>query len=208
MLLIERNSTVLFQGDSVTDCGRDRNNINSMGNGYPLFVSSIFKARYPELNVNFINTGISGDTSINLVNRWTADCIQLKPTVVSILIGINDCWRRYDGTKTTTVEEYKINFKTILERVSEELKAKIIIIEPFVLPFPTDRIKWREDLDPKIQAARELAREFEALYIPMDGIFAAASALKPPVFWANDGVHPTYEGHALIAETWLNAIKA
>lgn len=208
MLLIEKNSTVLFQGDSITDCGRDRNNINSMGNGYPLFVSSIFKAKYPEHNVTFINKGISGDRSINLVNRWTEDCININPSIVTILIGINDCWRRYDANDPTSVHDFKNNYGIILERIRKELKSMIVIIEPFVLPYPSDRIRWREDLDLKIQATRELAREFEAIYIPMDGIFAAASVKKPPEFWAGDGVHPTYEGHALIANNILNIFNA
>jgi lysophospholipase L1-like esterase len=97
----------------------------------------------------------------------------------------------------------------MLNEIKEKLNAEIVICEPFVLPVTEEqKTAWREDLDPKIQAARELAREFNAVYIPFDGIFAAAAAKADPVFWAEDGVHPTYSGHALMAENWLRAVGA
>jgi lysophospholipase L1-like esterase len=84
----------------------------------------------------------------------------------------------------------------------------LILLEPFVLPVPVDRVRWREDLDPKIAVVRQLAREFHAILVPLDGIFAQASAQREPAFWAGDGVHPSNAGHALIAQSWLRAVKA
>jgi acyl-CoA thioesterase-1 len=84
----------------------------------------------------------------------------------------------------------------------------LILCEPFVLPVPEDRKNWREDLDPKIQVVRKLALEFGAILIPYDGIYAAACAKREPAFWAADGVHPTYEGHALMSIEWLKAVRA
>lgn len=207
-LLIPDNSTVLFQGDSVTDCGRSREDEKSMGNGYANMVSARISADYPQKNIRFINRGISGNRVVNLEARWQEDCIDLKPDFVSILIGINDCWRRYDRDDPTPVEKYEEGYRNILGQIKEKLKARIIIMEPFVLPVPKDRESWREDLDPKIHAARKLAREFDAIYIPLDGLFAQASTQREPAFWAADGVHPTQAGHALISNAWLKAVGA
>lgn len=206
--IIKDNSIVLFQGDSITDCGRSREDDGNLGLGYPNMVAAWFNASYPEKNVKFINRGISGNRVKDLVARWEEDCINLKPSLVSILIGINDCWRRYDSNDPTEVEDYTAGYREILTQVRDNLNAQILICEPFVLPFPEDRKKWREDLDPKIQAVRELAREFDTLYIPLDGLFAEASIKREPEFWAPDGVHPSQAGHAFIAQAWLKAVKA
>ena len=139
--------------------------------------------------------------------RWKEDCLDLKPDWVSILIGINDTWRRYDSGDATAVEVFRQHYRSIL-KATAEMGAKLIVLEPFVLPFPIDRKAWRVDLDPKIQAARELAREFEAIYVPLDGLFAAETTQREPGFWAGDGVHPTLAGHALIAQAWLSAVEA
>lgn len=205
---IQDNSVVLFQGDSVTDCGRIRDNENSLGAGYANMTAAWFSALYPEKKVRFINKGISGNRVKDLQARWQEECIQLKPDWVSILIGINDCWRRYDRNDPTSAEKYEEGYRDILTQVKENLNARLILLEPFVLPVPEDRRNWREDLDPKIQVARKLAMEFGAIYIPLDGIFAQASMQREPAFWAADGVHPTQAGHALIANAWLKAIKA
>ena len=204
--MIKNNMTVLFQGDSITDCGRLEDEYTEMGNGYANQIASDFTARYPHLNVKFINRGISGNRVCDLADRWTQDCIDLKPDVLSILIGINDVWRRFDSNDPTSVEDYERVYRDILLRVKNETKAKLVLCEPFVLPVPQDRVDWRVDLDPKIQAVRKLAKEFNAIYIPLDGIFAAASTLKSCDTWAGDGVHPSQVGHALIANAWLDAV--
>ena len=207
-VLIQDNAVVLFQGDSITDCGRVRDNENHLGGGYANMTAAQFSALYPEKNVRFINKGISGNRVKDLQARWQEDCINLKPDWVSILIGINDCWRRYDRNDPTSTEQYETGLRDILQQVKEKLNARLLLLEPFVLPVPEDRKNWREDLDPKIHAARSLAREFDALYIPLDGLFAQASTRREPAFWAPDGVHPTPAGHALITQAWLKAVKA
>ncbi|MFO7296306.1 MAG: SGNH/GDSL hydrolase family protein [Caldicoprobacter sp.] len=206
--LIEDGAVVLFQGDSITDCGRNRDDDHDLGYGYANMIAAWFSAVYPEKRVKFINKGISGNRVRDLVERWQRDCIDLNPSWVSILIGINDCWRRYDRNDPTPVEVFAAGYRKILTETKEKLNARIILCEPFVLPVPEDRKMWREDLDPKIQVVRELAREFGALYVPLDGIFAAAAAKREPEFWAPDGVHPSQAGHALIARAWLQTVKA
>lgn len=205
--LIQRDSVVLFQGDSITDAGRSRVDGDDLGFGYPALTAAWFTALHPGRAVRFINRGISGNRASDLHARWKADCLDLKPDWVSILIGINDTWRRYDSGDPTRVETYRDHYRAILEQTART-GARLVILEPFLLPVPEDRKAWREDLDPKIGAARELAREFRAIFVPLDGQFAAAAAQREPAFWLPDGVHPSLAGHALIAQAWLRAVEA
>ena len=197
---------VLFQGDSITDAGRLYEDPLSMGSGYAMMVAAWYQALYPENHVQFLNRGISGNRVRDLQGRWTPDCLDIEPSLVSIMIGINDTWRRYDSGDPTSVEAFEVGYRDILTRTRETLDAGIILIEPFVLPVPEDREQWREDLDPKIHVVRALAREFKAVLVPLDGIFAQAAAKREPEYWASDGVHPTLAGHALIAQTWLETV--
>lgn len=207
-MLIEANDRILFQGDSITDAGRDPNRI-PLGVGYAYMAASLFSARFPEFNVTFMNRGISGNRVKDLEARWDQDCLELKPTILSIMIGINDTWRRFDRSDPTSVESYKGGYARLLTRVKKALpETRLILLEPFLLPVLPGQESWREDLDPKIQAAREVAREFKTLYVALDGLFAQASAKREPSFWAPDGVHPSGAGHAFIAEAWLKAVGA
>jgi acyl-CoA thioesterase I len=207
VMIFQDNSVILFQGDSITDAGRDRSDSASLGYGYANLVASWLSAQSPAKSLHFLNRGIGGDRASDLRRRWQTDALDLKPDWVSIMIGINDTWRRYDRQEATSAEQYEQNYRAILEQ-SRDHGARIIIMEPFVLPYPDDRNDWREDLDPKIVVARRLAREFAAVYVPLDGVFAAAAVQRPMEFWAFDGVHPTHAGHALIAQHWLQAVGA
>ncbi|MBC2594727.1 SGNH/GDSL hydrolase family protein [Ruficoccus amylovorans] len=204
-LIFKADQTILFQGDSITDCARDREDHAGMGNGYASLAAAWLNAARPELNLTLLNRGISGNRAIDLSDRWQKDCLDLKPDWVSILIGVNDTWRRFDSNDPTSTEDYTRHYRDILTR-SAAAGMGLIVCEPFLLPVPEDRKAWREDLDPRIHAARELAREFKAIYVPFDGVFAAASTQRPCEFWAPDGVHPTTAGHALMARHWLRAV--
>lgn len=207
-MLIRNNSLVLFQGDSVTDCGRDRSQHYNLGTGYPMMVAAAFTALHPEKKVRFVNRGISGNRVKNLKDRWKEDCLDLNPDIVSILIGINDCWRRYDNNDPTSAEEFEASYRDILSQIKQKTNASIILCEPLLLPVKEEQVAWREDLDPKIQVVRKLAREYKAFLISLDGIFAEASAKAELTVWTEDGVHPTAAGHALIAKSWLETVKA
>jgi acyl-CoA thioesterase-1 len=166
-----------------------------------------FSANYPEKQVQFLNRGISGNRVVDLQERWSQDCLDLKPNIVSIYIGINDTWRRYDRNDPTSTEQFEAGYRNLL-RQTTETGAKLVLIEPFVLPVPEDRKLWRVDLDPKITVVRELAREFGARLVCLDGLFAQASSRAHSSFWAPDGVHPSPAGHALIAKAWLQSVEA
>lgn len=202
----KENDVILFQGDSITDWGRNYQDGASLGVGYPLIVASRLGYLYPEKKLTFLNRGISGNRVKDLQNRWDEDCLDLKPNWVSIFIGINDTWRRFDEGEETTAEQYEAAYRNILERTTAKLDARLVMMEPFVLPVPEDRKQWRGDLDPKITVVRDLAREFGALLVPLDGLFAAASVKAEPSYWAPDGVHPSPAGHGLIADAWIRTV--
>lgn len=138
-LIIENNAVVLFHGDSITDADRNRQNDNEMGRGYAALTAAWLSAAYPEKNISFINRGISGFRACDLQAQWQEDCLDLKPTWVSIMIGINDVWRRYDSGMVTPCSDYESAYRDILTRTKETLNANLIILEPFVLPVPEDR---------------------------------------------------------------------
>lgn len=206
--LFHDGDIVLFQGDSITDAGRDRQDPAHLGHGYVLLAASWFQALYPENRVRFLNRGIGGDRVADLTVRWQEDCLNLRPTWLSLLIGINDTWRRYDRNDATSVEAYEKSYRSLLERLLVTQNARLILCEPFVLPVSIDREQWCEDLAPKSAVVRRLAREYQAVYVPFDGLFAQAAARREPAYWAADGVHPTEAGHALMAQAWLRAVNA
>jgi len=204
-MFLQQNDHVLFYGDSITDAGRraETNNNGGMGHGYASMIAGLLSARYPELGLTFTNRGISGNRIYDLADRLRQDLLDLKPTVVSMLIGINDTWRRYDSDLLSPVEEFSACYRQILTTVGRELGARLVICEPFLLPIPEDRARWREDLDPRLHAIREIARDFQAIYVPYDGLFAAAACRAPLAYWLPDGVHPSQAGHAMMAEHWI-----
>jgi len=198
---------ILFQGDSITDCHRDRSDIHSLGNGYPKFSAALIAEKYPEIEFEFINQGISGNRAENLLARWENEAIAHDPDIISILIGVNDTWHNAGANDNWMKNSYFENcYRQILTMLKEKTHAKIIMIEQFLLYTP-DKAYFREDLAPKIEITRKLAREFADAYIPMDGLFAKASIEKEPTYWALDGVHPTEEGAKLIAGYYLDAIS-
>jgi acyl-CoA thioesterase-1 len=203
-MLINSNDTILFTGDSITDCGRDRNRSECLGFGYAAFIAARLQANLPSPELKILNRGIGGNRVVDLLGRVDADLLALKPTVISILIGINDTWRRYDSNNPTSAKAFEDGYRDLLKKIREKLDARVVLLEPFVLHVPDDRHTWREDLNPKIDAVRRLALEFGTELLPLDGLFAQAATQATPAYWANDGVHPSAAGHALIADAWLN----
>ena len=195
---------VLFQGDSITDWGRNRDDFHDLGGGYPKFAAEAIKNRHPDTEFEFINLGISGNKVADLVDRWQTDCIDIKPDVVSILIGVNDVWHRSGDRSWLPTDEFTAQYRSILTETKEKTSAKIIMLEPY-LAYTDDKAFFREDLAPKIEAVRGLAREYADIFIPLDGIIAAASVHSAPTSWAYDGVHPTEAGAHLIAKHYADA---
>ncbi|MCL2831720.1 MAG: SGNH/GDSL hydrolase family protein [Treponema sp.] len=212
--LLRPNPVILFQGDSITDCGRKKDEpaakpATDLGQGYPAKIAAVTEILRPGCGVRFINRGISGNRVIDLLGRYEKDFKALKPDLVSILIGINDTWRRYDKNDPTSSEIFGESYRTLLENIKRDLPdAIIVIMEPFLLDSVPERRVWREDLDPKVQIVRRLAKEYADCFIPMDGIFVryAAQGYKDTDM-AGDGVHPTPFGHGIIAAEWLRSLE-
>ncbi|MCI8622498.1 MAG: SGNH/GDSL hydrolase family protein [Provencibacterium sp.] len=201
-------SVVLFQGDSVTDCGRDRTQREGLGNGYPLKIADIWRTLFGE-GVTFLNRGVSGDTTEMMLARYEEDVRALQPDFISILIGINDTWRRYDSDRITPVEAFEKNYRGFLSRIRrDQPEAKIFMMEPFLLPSDPNKSVFREDLDPKLCCVRKLAEEFADYFLPLDGLLNAKAITGEggAAAISADGVHPLSFGHSLIAEAWLKEL--
>ncbi len=196
------NDVILFDGDSITDALRDRDDVYSLA-GYSKYVHEHLTIKLPR--VKCYNRGIGGDTSAQLNDRVQSELEMIRPTVFSLLIGVNDTWRKFDEGITISAETYGQNVDEILTK-AKCFTDRIIVIEPFLLDVDPQKRPFREDLYPKICVLREMARKHRAEYVPMDGIFAELCCREAPDTFSYDGVHPTDRGHRTIADEWLQRI--
>lgn len=206
-------AVVVFQGDSVTDCGRNRavadpNAAGPLGTGYPLLVASTELAAHPQSGLKFYNRGISGNKIPDLGQRWAADTIALQPDVLSILIGVNDFWHTKTHGYKGTVADYETGYAALLQATRQALPSvRLVVIEPFVLRCGAVDASWFPEFDERRAAAARVARRVGATFVPMQARFTALASRGTPEYWAADGVHPTAAGHGLIAERWRHAVK-
>ena len=191
--------SIVFIGDSVTDCGRDIE--PPFGDGYVREIS-----RTGILTGDIINVGTSGHRLVDLEKRWQSDVLDHKPTMLSIAIGINDMWRRYDDNDPTSVEDFRDRYHRILTWTKAELNPQFVLCEPFLLHVREEMKSWREDLDPKIAVVHEMAREYGAVLVPFDQHLNALAEKMPKADIAEDGIHPTPFGHQEMARLWLKSI--
>lgn len=198
---------ILFQGDSITDAGRDRSDPHNLGPGYPFYAADLIKKAFPDKDFEFINLGISGNQTKDLVERLRADFIDIAPDIVSIHIGVNDTWHHAADKSWISNEVFEERYRKVLSEIKAKTNAKILIIEQFLLSVP-DKDFFREDLNGKIDVTRKLAREFADYYIPLDGLFAQACiGGVEPTHWSDDGVHPNKNGSEFIGALYADAIK-
>ena len=199
---------ILFQGDSITDAGRDYRNYFNLGNGYPRYAAENLRALFPEKELEFINLGISGNRTDQLFDRLYPDAIALEPDVISILIGVNDVWHRFGANRiATTDEQIALNYRTILTELKSKTKAKIVMIAPYILD-NADFAPIKEALVPVQGIIRSLAKEFADLYIPLDELFEEALKTQPaPKYYSADGVHPNENGARFIGKIYADAVK-
>lgn len=191
------NARILFQGDSITDGNRGRsadpNHI--LGHGYVFITAARHGAAFPEAKLDFMNRGISGNTVASLEGRWQKDTLDLKPDVLSILIGVND------GVAPKYEETYE---RIIAAAKAANPKLKLVLCEPFLKagePIP-DYFRERQAI------VRRLAEKHDAAFVPFQRIFDDAAKRAPPDYWIWDKVHPTYRGHQLMADEWERVVRA
>ncbi len=213
-ITLKKDAVILFQGDSITDAGRKRddakpNDAGSLGRGYAFIAAAALLEKHADKNLQIYNKGISGNKVYQLAERWDADCLDIKPDVLSILIGVNDFWHTLNGNYNGTVQKYRDDFKALLTRTKDKLPdVKLIIGEPFAVNgVKAVDNKWYPAFDEYRQSAREIAASFGAVLIPYQTVFDKAQKTAPGVYWTGDGVHPSIAGAALMAAAWQEAIK-
>jgi lysophospholipase L1-like esterase len=213
-ITLAKDDVVLFQGDSITDAGRNKeektfNTSKALGSGYALMAASELLYNYPDKNLQIYNRGISGNKVFQLAERWDADCLDLKPTILSMLIGVNDFWHTLDGRYAGTIDVYKNDLTALLERTKKQIpQVKLIIGEPFAVGgIKAVDEKWFPTFYQYQKAAREIADSFKAVFIPYQRIFDQAIKSAPGVYWTHDGVHPSVAGNQLMAHAWRETVK-
>jgi lysophospholipase L1-like esterase len=210
---LKDSNVILFQGDSITDAGRKRetqdfNNQGALGGGYVFLAAADLLNSFPAKNLKIYNKGISGNKVYQLADRWQSDCLDLNPSVLSILIGVNDYWHKHNGNYNGTVEVYEKDFRSLLQRTKETLPdSKLVIGEPFaVLGCKAVDVTWFPEFDNFRTIARKLAGEYDAIFIPYQTIFTKATKIAPPTYWTADGVHPSIAGAKLMADAWMKYV--
>ncbi len=191
---------VVFIGDSITDAGR-RDDPEHLGRGYVRMVAAELAARGDDRPV--INTGIGGDRVRDIRARLAEDALAYEPSLLTIYVGVNDTWRRYDRHDPTTAAAFEADYRAILEQVRE---LPVILIEPFLVPVTRAQRSWDpDDLAEKRAVVARLAGEFGAGFVPLFPLMADAAGQHGATAIAADGVHPTELGARLIAGAWLAA---
>ncbi|MDV9191839.1 SGNH/GDSL hydrolase family protein [Streptomyces sp. SR27] len=194
---------LLFVGDSVTDTGRDREDPSSLGAGYVRLVS---EALPPSVTV--LNRGVNGNRVRDLEARWSTDVLALGPTVVTVLIGINDTWRRYDRGLPSPLPEFEAALGRVLALAEEKCAARLFVMTPFLLPATPEQETWFEDLGPRTDAVLRAAAARGATVVRTDLALHRAAEEHGAAALAPDGVHPTPLGHRVVAKAWLTAAGA
>lgn len=211
---LKPGDVILFQGDSITDAGRERekqlpNFAGSFGSGYALLAASALLNSTPEKGFQIFNRGVGGNKVYQLSDRWQKDCFDLRPQVLSILVGVNDYWHTLSGKYDGTIEKYESDYRQLLSLTKKMLPdVHLVIGEPFaVLGCSAVDEKWFPKFDSYREIAKKLAAEFGAVFIPYQSIFNEALNYAPGKYWTPDGVHPSMAGASLMAEAWLKAVR-
>ncbi len=197
---------ILFQGDSITDADRDRSDYHNLGNGYALRAAEMLKEAYPDVEFEFIDLGLSGNRTGQLFDRITPDCIEIKPDIVSILIGINDVWHRYEYEFVPTRDEQiELNYRCVLDVVKESTNAKLLMLQPFTEG--DNQAFMRKDVEKMIKIVDSLAEKYADAYIRLDEIIHADENYGTEHYFTRDGVHPNENGAEFIAKLYVEAVK-
>lgn len=228
--------TILFQGDSITDCSRYRKatdekqysrvifsdgrpfkKVTALGEGYPAMVSAKLEKKYPG-DFRFYNRGVGGDRIPDVYARIVKDIINLKPDYMSLLVGVNDVWHGFDfGHNGTGVVRFEKVYNILLEELKEEFpELKVVIMGPFVLegtatvnrPSQPDRYaEFRNGVAEMASIAKKLADKHGFPFINLQSVFDEVVKHVPANELLSDGVHPTAKGHEIITKEWLKVFE-
>ena len=197
--------TLLFIGDSITDCGR-REDPEQLGQGYVRRLAEHFAAHEPTATV--LNRGIGGDKVVDLKARFGPDCLDLTPDLVTIYVGVNDSWHRFTRGEHVTDEDFAQGYRHLLAQLAATVpQAPVVLIIPFVADIDDGAVRIHSDLDAKVAIIRDLAQEHGHRVVDLEQMLATALAAgHTPSTITDDGVHPTPAGHRLIADAWLDVV--
>ena len=211
---LPKNGRILFQGDSITDGNRGRNSDPNhiLGHGYAFIISAHCGGHFPEQNWTFINRGISGNKITDLAARWQKDTLDLKPDVLSILIGINDASSMVNAVKdAVTVEQFEKVYDELLAQTNLALpNIKFVLCEPFVTNVGQITNRWdkfQADVPKRQQVVANLAKKYNSPIVRFQKVFDDAAERASANYWIWDGIHPTYSGHQLMADEWLKSLS-
>lgn len=191
---------LVFAGDSITDAGRERSDDRSLGDGYVAMIAEELTAQGADAIV--INRGIAGDRAVDLERRWQVDVLAERPDILTVYIGVNDMWRRFDSDDPTSAEDFEATYRRLLDPVRAET---LLLVEPYFVPVRDEQRAWLEDLDAKRAVVARLAGEAGARLVPLHDAMTNAAAEQGTEAVVPDGVHPTPAGSRIIAAAWLAA---
>ena len=201
---------ILFQGDSITDWSRSRERDDILGSGYATMTAGELGFKYPG-EYEFLNRGVSGNRSVDILARMQRDIIAVKPDIMSLLIGVNDIWHGIDSVDGITLEKYEIYCGLLLLEVKEALpEIKLMILEPFVLRGTVTNANWdkyKSGVSQMAEKARFLSEKHGAVFVPLQEKFDKALELAPAEYWSIDGVHPKAAGHCIIKNAWIESFE-
>lgn len=209
---LQPRERILLIGDSITDAGRSRdvphaNDRPALGAGYAMLAAAELLAEQPGAALEIFNRGISGNRVTDLAERWRADCLDLRPTLLSVLIGVNDTWHGFKHGVGVPLDEYERVYRDLLKQAVAELEPlRLVLCEPFVLRTGQVTDAWFPEFDQRREIVRKLADEFDAIFVPFQAMFDRACEQAPPSYWAGDGVHPTLAGHRRMSRLWVEKV--
>jgi lysophospholipase L1-like esterase len=204
----EPNARILFQGDSITDMNRGRsadpNHI--LGHSYAFLIAARYGCDYPERHLTFINRGVGGNKVSDLAKRWQGDTLDLKPDILSILIGVNDL------NGGVSAEQYEQQYDQLLAQTIKSLpNVRLVLCEPFGLPVGAKKANWETykiELAKRQAIVAKLSAKYHTAFVPLQNVFDDACKRAPADYWIWDGVHPTYSGQQLVADAWVKTVNA
>ena len=207
---------ILFQGDSITDCGRERTHDGYTGYGYATLVKAALGFDNPG-EYEFVNIGLSGNRIVDLYARIKADIINLAPDYISFLIGVNDVWHEFGAHNGVDAEKFEKIYGMLIEEIKEALpNVKIMILEPFCLEgiatqnTEEEPDKWnvfKTEVKKRAEKAKKVADKYALPFVELQSLLDAATESADADYWLIDGVHPTAMGHELIKREWIKTFE-